>query len=51
MPEEEPLNLVPIMNLVTILIPVLLMAIKCFGIGSDRYFAASHLPERCCSTR
>jgi len=28
MPEEEPLNLVPIMNLVTILIPVLLMAIK-----------------------
>ena len=28
MPEPEPLNLVPIMNLVTILIPVLLMAIK-----------------------
>lgn len=27
-PEPEPLNLVPIMNLVTILIPVLLMAIK-----------------------
>jgi len=30
MPEEEPLNLVPIMNLVTILIPVLLVAIKSF---------------------
>lgn len=28
LPEAEPLNLVPIMNLVTILIPVLLMAIK-----------------------
>lgn len=28
MPKEEPLDLVPIMNLVTILIPVLLMAIK-----------------------
>jgi hypothetical protein len=28
LPPEEPLNLVPIMNLVTILIPVLLMAIK-----------------------
>jgi hypothetical protein len=28
LPDEEPLNLVPIMNLVTILIPVLLMAIK-----------------------
>lgn len=28
LPESEPLNLVPIMNLVTILIPVLLMAIK-----------------------
>lgn len=28
LPEPEPLNLVPIMNLVTILIPVLLMAIK-----------------------
>jgi len=28
LPEEEPLNLVPMMNLVTILIPVLLAAIK-----------------------
>ena len=33
MPEPEPLNLVPIMNLVTILIPVLLMAIKSLGLA------------------